>query len=126
MRLVFRPEAVDALLEIHDHIAADSPARARKFIALLRDWCLPLRQLPAETVGLREANQDFSALVERVARTGRGVTVTRRGVPVVRIVPVDEDMRGLTAEQSALLERTLGEKLELVPWRFERDALHER
>jgi prevent-host-death family protein len=82
--------------------------------------------MTAETVGLREANQDLSALVERVARTGRGVTVTRRGVPVVRIVPVDEDMLGLTAEQSALLERTLGEKLDLVPWRFERDALHER
>jgi|tagenome__1003787_1003787.scaffolds.fasta_scaffold9546709_1 prevent-host-death family protein len=79
--------------------------------------------MTAETVGLREANQDFSALVERVARTGRGVTVTRRGVPVVRIVPIDEDGRGLTAEQSALLERTLGEKLDLVPWRFDRDAL---
>jgi prevent-host-death family protein len=82
--------------------------------------------MTAETVGLREANQDFSALVERVARTGRGVTVTRQGVPVVRIVPIDEDGRGLTAEQSALLERTLGEKLDLVPWRFDRDALHGR
>jgi prevent-host-death family protein len=82
--------------------------------------------MTAEMVGLREANQDFSALVERVARTGRGVTVTRRGVPVVRIVPIDEDGRGLTAEQSALLERTLGEKLDLVPWRFDRDALHGR
>jgi prevent-host-death family protein len=82
--------------------------------------------MAAETVGLREANQDFSALVERVARTGRGVTVTRRGVPIVRIVPVDEVGRGLTAEQAALLDRVLGEKLELAPWAFERDALHER
>lgn len=82
--------------------------------------------MTAETVGLREANQDFSALVDRVARTGRGVTVTRRGVPVVRIVPIDEGKRGLTAEQAALLERVVGEKLELAPWTFERDALHER
>lgn len=82
--------------------------------------------MTAQTVGLREANQDFSALVERVARTGRGVTVTRRGVPVVRIVPIDESARGLTAEQAALLERVLDEKLELAPWAFERDALHER
>ena len=82
--------------------------------------------MTAETVGLREANQDFSALVERVARTGRGVTVTRHGVPVVRIVPVDEGAQGLTAEQAALLERTLGEKLALAPWAFERDALQER
>ena len=82
--------------------------------------------MTTETVGLREANQDFSALVERVARTGRGVTVTRRGVPVVRIVPIDEGERGLTSEQAALLERVVGEKLELAPWTFERDALHER
>lgn len=46
MRLVFRPAALADLVEIHDHIAADSPARARKFIALLRDRCGPLRQFP--------------------------------------------------------------------------------
>ncbi len=74
-------------------------------------------------MGLREANQDFSALVERVARTGRGVLVTRRGV---RIVPVEQGEAGLTAEQAALLERTVGQKLALAPWRFERDELHER
>ena len=80
----------------------------------------------SETVGLREANQDFSALVERVARTGRGVLVTRRGVPIVRIAPVEQGEAGLTAEQAALLERTVGQKLALAPWRFERDELHER
>lgn len=80
----------------------------------------------SETVSLREANQDFSALVERVARTGRGVLVTRRGVPIVRIVPVEQGEAGLTAEQAALLERTVGQKLALAPWRFERDELHER
>ena len=79
----------------------------------------------SEIVGLREANQDFSALVERVARTGRGVLVTKRGVPVVRIVPVEQGEAGLTAEQAALLERTVGQKLELAPWRSSRDELHE-
>jgi len=52
-----------------------------------------------------------------------GVTVTKRGV---RIVPVEQGEAGLTAEQTALLERTVGQKLTLAPWRFERDALHER
>lgn len=80
----------------------------------------------SETVGLREANQDFSALVERVARTGRGVLVTKRRVPMVRIVPVEQGEAGLTAEQAAVLERTVGQKLTLAPWRFERDALYER
>ena len=46
MRLVFRPEAEADLTEIHDHIATDSPARARRFIALLRDRRAPLRQFP--------------------------------------------------------------------------------
>ncbi len=80
----------------------------------------------SDIVGLREANQDFSALVERIARTGRGVVVTKRGVPVVRIVPIEAGEQGLTPEQTALLERALGEKLELTPWQFDRDALHER
>lgn len=80
----------------------------------------------SETVGLREANQDFSALVERVARTGRGVIVTRRGVPVVRIVPVAEGEASLTDEQAALLDRVLAEKLALAPWQFDREELHGR
>jgi toxin ParE1/3/4 len=46
MRLVFRPEAEADLAEIHDHFAQDSPARAQRFIALLRDRCAPLRQFP--------------------------------------------------------------------------------
>jgi prevent-host-death family protein len=79
-----------------------------------------------DVVSLPRANQDFSALIDRVARTGRGVMVTRRGVPVVRIVPVAEGEQGLTPERAALLERVLGEKLELAPWVFERDLLHER
>lgn len=79
-----------------------------------------------ETVGLREANQDFTALVERIARTGRGVLVTKRGVPIVRIVPVEGAEAGLTAEQAAILERAVGEKLALAQWRFDRDELHER
>ena len=80
----------------------------------------------SDTVGLREANQDFSALVDRIARTGRGVVVTKRGVPIVRILPIETDERGITSEQAALLERVLSEKLELAPRRFDREALHER
>lgn len=80
----------------------------------------------ADVVGLREANQDFSGLVERVASTGRGVLVTRRGVPVVRILPVEDGAAALTAEQNALLDRVLQEKLQLAPWRFKRDELYDR
>src|SRR3954447_23453271 len=79
-----------------------------------------------EAIGLREANQDFSGLVERVARTGRGVLVTKRGVPIVRILPIEGADDALTADQAAILDRVLGEKLPLVPWRFDRDELHDR
>lgn len=46
MRLVFRPQAEADLALIHDHISDDSPARARAFVALLRERCAPLRQFP--------------------------------------------------------------------------------
>jgi prevent-host-death family protein len=82
-------------------------------------------RLTVETIGLREANQDFSGLVDRVARTGRGVLVTRRGVPVVRILPVEGGEGALTDRQKALLDRLLGDKLPMVPWRFDRDELYD-
>jgi toxin ParE1/3/4 len=46
MKLVFRPEAEADLADIYDHIAADSPARAKRFVALLRERCGALRQHP--------------------------------------------------------------------------------
>lgn len=46
MRLVFRPEAEADLAAIYDHIAEDSPARAGRFVALLRERCGPLRRHP--------------------------------------------------------------------------------
>jgi prevent-host-death family protein len=38
-------------------------------------------------MGLFEVKTHFSEVVERVLREGRPITVTRRGVPVVDIVP---------------------------------------
>ena len=40
-----------------------------------------------ERVGMFDAKTHFSELVERVVREGRAITVTRRGIPVVDIVP---------------------------------------
>jgi prevent-host-death family protein len=39
------------------------------------------------TISAREANQGFSRLLETAAR-GEEVTITRRGVPVAKLVPV--------------------------------------
>jgi len=40
------------------------------------------------TVTAREANQHFSRILDAAAR-GEAVTITRRGVPVARLVPVE-------------------------------------
>ncbi len=54
------------------------------------------------TVTAREANQQF-AKVLALAERGEAVTITRRGVPVARLVPVDA---GATrAERAAAIAR---------------------
>lgn len=64
-------------------------------------------------IGVFEAKAHFSALLERVAR-GETITITRRGVPVARLVPVaatpDRRRREETIERiKALAKRhTLG------------------
>jgi antitoxin (DNA-binding transcriptional repressor) of toxin-antitoxin stability system len=60
-----------------------------------------------------------------VARTGQAVLVTKRGVPIVRIVPVEAGEGMLTTEQQAILDRLLGRKLPLAPWTFDRDAIYD-
>lgn len=43
------------------------------------------------TISAREANQQFSRLLETAA-SGEVVTITRRGVPVAKLVPVVEKL----------------------------------
>jgi prevent-host-death family protein len=42
-----------------------------------------------QAMGIFEAKNKFSELCERVARTGEPVLVTRRGVGLVRVVPLE-------------------------------------
>ena len=58
----------------------------------------------SKTLTLREANQAFSRCIREV-EAGEEITITRRGEPVARIVPVRRE-RVLTPEQEAALERT--------------------
>jgi antitoxin (DNA-binding transcriptional repressor) of toxin-antitoxin stability system len=43
-----------------------------------------------KTVGIFEAKTRFTSLCEEVARTGEGALVSRRGKPLVMVVPVPE------------------------------------
>lgn len=51
--------------------------------------CMKLR---SKAVGMFEAKVHVSALIREVKR-GNEITITRRGVPVARLVPVDEGSR---------------------------------
>ena len=51
------------------------------------------------TVSAREANQQFSRLLE-AATAGEEITITRRGVPVARLVPIDDGARAADASRS--------------------------
>ena len=42
------------------------------------------------TIGVFDAKTHLSELVDQVARTGEAVVITRRGRPLVRLVPIDE------------------------------------
>lgn len=57
-------------------------------------------------IGLFDAKTHFSEVVDRVARDGQPVTVTRRGVPLVDIVPTKSAQKGRMthAEAVAALE----------------------
>lgn len=57
-----------------------------------------------ETVGSYEAKTHLPQLLERVAR-GESITITRHGVPIARLVPVEEkpklDLQQVLAETRA-------------------------
>jgi prevent-host-death family protein len=56
-----------------------------------------------KTITLREANQAFARCIREV-EAGEEITITRRGEPVARIVPVRRT-RVLTSEQQAARAR---------------------
>ena len=58
-----------------------------------------------KTIGLFEAKTKLSEICERVAETRQAVTVTRRGKPLVRILPVDEPPPSVWERREAYLKR---------------------
>jgi prevent-host-death family protein len=80
----------------------------------------------SKTMTLREANQAFSRCVREV-EAGEEITITRRGQPVARLVPVGRQ-RVLTPEQEAARARAL-ERMKkgwhLGGERFNRDELYD-
>jgi prevent-host-death family protein len=82
----------------------------------------------SKTISLREANQAFSRCIREV-EAGEEITITRRGEPVARLVPVHHT-RVLTPEQEAARARARA-RMEAgwdlgIEHPLDRDALHER
>lgn len=57
-----------------------------------------------KTLGLFEAKTKLSELCEQVARTREGVTITRRGKPLVRILPVDDQPPSILERRRAYMK----------------------
>lgn len=81
----------------------------------------------AQQISMREANQHLSRYVQWVEE-GHEVVLTRRGKPVARLVPVEQE-KSLTEEQAAALERTrkrMNSGYDLGGVFPDRDELHAR
>ena len=55
-------------------------------------------------MGLFDVKTHFSEVIEKVLREGRPITVTRRGEPVVDIVPTKAAKRGRLTPEEAMKE----------------------
>lgn len=53
------------------------------------------RQPPTKTVAAGAFKARCLALLDQVARTRRGLVITKRGKPVAKVVPLDEEPAGL-------------------------------
>lgn len=53
-----------------------------------------------EQIGMFNAKTHFSEIVDRVVREGRPVTITRRGVPMVDIVPSQERRKTMSRDKA--------------------------
>jgi prevent-host-death family protein len=77
-----------------------------------------------KTVSAREANQRFSRLLAEAA-AGEQVVITRRGIPVARLVPASPRMTDRA--HAAAVRRLMGLlNLSLGGGRFRRDELYDR
>jgi len=79
-----------------------------------------------KVIGLREANQAFSRCIREV-EAGEEITITRKGQPVARLIPVRRK-RILTPEQEAARARTrerMKKGWHLGGERFNRDELYD-
>ena len=81
-----------------------------------------------KSVSIRDANKDFSKLIQAVERKGEEFVITRHGRPVARLVPDPGDKRADPEWQAAFAEmqRLHTEGLDLGGLKFGRDEIYDR
>jgi prevent-host-death family protein len=78
----------------------------------------------SKTISAREANQRFSQILGQAA-AGEEIVITRRGVPVARLIPVGPG--DATRDRGAAIERLMGLlDVSLGGGRVDRDSLYDR
>lgn len=77
---------------------------------------------------LRDANQSFAARVREVEETGREFLITRRGVPVARLAPIEPGDREARRDAAwKRLRALMKEGLDIgYKGPLDRASLHER
>ncbi len=70
------------------------------------------------TIGLFDAKNKLSALIDRVAR-GEEVLITRRGRPVAKLVPVNAGIDREKARAAVRRIRKLAKEMNLGPFNWE-------
>ena len=80
-----------------------------------------------KTVSAREANQKFSKLLARAER-GETITITKYGVPVARIEPIEQPPRSAAARGAAIRRMLahLRKGARLGGRRFTREEIYDR
>lgn len=81
-----------------------------------------------KTVSLREANKDFSKLIQEIERRGEVFVITRHGRPVARLGPeaankLDDPDWALAFDE---MKRLHAQGLDLDGLRVDRDDLYDR
>ena len=81
-----------------------------------------------KTVTLREANKDFSKLVQEIERKGEEYLITRHGHPVARLVAHTRDKRTDPAWAAAFerMKSLHSKGLDLGGLKIDRDELYDR
>lgn len=102
-------------------------AAARSMLTCVLQLCY--KQGMTKTMSLRDANQKFAQLVREVEERREEITITRRGEPVVKIVPAQTGKRKLTSQQQRALDEMFAHVHRHKPssrgWKFNRDEIYD-